>query len=117
MSLAQPGTLEPLPMRDFCRFRGGSVLLQHAGQFPDGNHGRVLAAAAHSEGCWCVIVLHANVSAEREEAIAAFGAEVIRIDGNYDESVEHTEQISKINGWSAVSDTSYEGCGSNRRAH
>lgn len=32
----------------------------------DGNHGRALAAAAHSIGCRCVIVLHAQVSAERE---------------------------------------------------
>ena len=31
----------------------------------DGNHGRALAAAARSLGCRCVIVLHANVSAER----------------------------------------------------
>jgi diaminopropionate ammonia-lyase len=75
----------------------------------DGNHGRALAAAAQSVGCKCVIVLHANVSVERELAIAAFGAEIVRIDGNYDESVEHTAQISKKNGWPVVSDTSYEG--------
>jgi len=34
----------------------------------DGNHGRALAAAARSVGCRCVIVLHAQVSAEREQA-------------------------------------------------
>ena len=36
----------------------------------DGNHGRALAAAARSIGCDCVIVLHAQVSEERERAIA-----------------------------------------------
>ncbi len=51
----------------------------------DGNHGRALAAAAQSIGCRCVIVLHAHVSAEREQAIAAFGARIVRIAGNYDD--------------------------------
>jgi hypothetical protein len=36
MSLTQSVPLEPLPMRDLCRFRGGSVLLQLVGQFGAG---------------------------------------------------------------------------------
>ncbi|WP_233888096.1 diaminopropionate ammonia-lyase [Paraburkholderia flagellata] len=75
----------------------------------DGNHGKALAAAARSIGCHCVIVLHANVSAEREAAIAAYGARIDRIAGNYDESVEHAARLAKTNGWHVVSDTSYEG--------
>lgn len=75
----------------------------------DGNHGRGLAAAAKSIGCHCVIVLHANVSVEREEAIAAYGAEIIRISGNYDESVEKAAYLATQNDWTVVSDTSYEG--------
>ncbi|MFX1767457.1 diaminopropionate ammonia-lyase [Paraburkholderia sp. A1RI-2L] len=75
----------------------------------DGNHGKALAAAAQSIGCHCVIVLHANVSSEREQAIAAYGARIVRIAGNYDESVEHAAQLARDNGWHVVSDTSYEG--------
>lgn len=75
----------------------------------DGNHGRALAAAAQSVGCHCVIVLHANVSMEREKAIAAYGAKIVRIAGNYDESVEEAAHLAKVNGWFVVSDTSYEG--------
>ncbi|WP_321951925.1 diaminopropionate ammonia-lyase [Burkholderia cenocepacia] len=75
----------------------------------DGNHGKALAAAAQTLGCNCVIVLHANVSAEREQAIAAYGAQIIRIEGNYDESVEHAAHLAKKNGWHVVSDTSYDG--------
>jgi N-carbamoyl-L-amino-acid hydrolase len=75
----------------------------------DGNHGRALAAAAQSIGCRCVIVLHAHVSAEREQAIASFGAEIVRIQGNYDESVNEAARLAKKNGWEVVSDTSYEG--------
>lgn len=74
----------------------------------DGNHGRGLAAAARDAGVRCVIVLHANVSVEREEAIAVFGAEIVRIKGNYDESVEELARLAAENGWQVVSDTSYD---------
>ena len=75
----------------------------------DGNHGRALAAAARSADIRCVIVLHAQVSAERELAIAAYGAEIVRIAGNYDESVREAARLAAAHGWQVVSDTSYEG--------
>jgi diaminopropionate ammonia-lyase len=75
----------------------------------DGNHGRALAAAAKSVGCACVIVLHRNVSEERETSIAAFGAKIVRIAGNYDDSVEESARLAEQNGWRVVSDTSYDG--------
>lgn len=75
----------------------------------DGNHGRALAAAAQSLGCRCVIVIHANVSVEREQAIADYGAQIIRIAGNYDDSVVESAQLAATNGWHVVSDTSYAG--------
>lgn len=75
----------------------------------DGNHGRALAAAAQDAGCACVIVLHAQVSAEREQAIARFGARIVRIAGNYDESVHEAARLAATNGWQVVSDTSYAG--------
>ncbi len=75
----------------------------------DGNHGRALAAAARSVGCRCVIVLHARVSTEREAPIAALGAEIVRISGHYDQSVDEAARLAAVNGWRVVSDTSYEG--------
>lgn len=75
----------------------------------DGNHGRALAAAARGIGCRCVIVLHAHVSAEREQAIAALGARIVRIAGDYDQSVAEAARLASANGWQVVSDTSYEG--------
>ncbi len=75
----------------------------------DGNHGRALAAAAQSVGCRCVIVLHAQVSPEREAPIAALGAEIVRIAGNYDASVHEAARLAAENGWQVVSDTSYPG--------
>jgi beta-ureidopropionase / N-carbamoyl-L-amino-acid hydrolase len=75
----------------------------------DGNHGRALAAAAQSLGCRCVIVLHAQVSDEREAAIAAYGAEIVRIAGHYDDSVNEAARLAAAHGWEVVSDTSYAG--------
>ncbi|VVE86308.1 diaminopropionate ammonia-lyase [Pandoraea bronchicola] len=75
----------------------------------DGNHGRALAAAAQSIGCRCVIVLHAHVSEEREQAIAACDAEIVRIAGHYDASVEEAAALAARRGWHVVSDTSYHG--------
>lgn len=74
-----------------------------------GNHGRALAAAARSIGCRCVVVLHARVSAEREGAIGDCGAEIVRVAGDYDASVEEAARLAAAHGWQVVSDTSYAG--------
>ena len=75
----------------------------------DGNHGRALAAAAQAVGCRCVVVLHAKVGDEREQAIAAYGAKIVRIAGNYDDSVDEAARLAAEQGWFVVSDTSYDG--------
>ena len=75
----------------------------------DGNHGRSLAAAAQDAGCRCVIVLHAEVSEEREAAIAALGARIVRVSGNYDASVAEAARLAEAEGWQVISDTSYAG--------
>jgi diaminopropionate ammonia-lyase len=75
----------------------------------DGNHGRSVAWGAQLFGCRCVIYIHATVSDGRRDAIAKYGAEVIRVPGNYDDSVRHADAEAKANGWTVVSDTTYEG--------
>ncbi|WP_418320213.1 diaminopropionate ammonia-lyase [Piscinibacter sakaiensis] len=75
----------------------------------DGNHGRSVAWGAQLFGCRCVIYIHATVSEGRGAAIAKYGAEVIRVRGNYDDSVRHADAQAKANGWTVVSDTTYEG--------
>ena len=74
----------------------------------DGNHGRALAAAARSVGCRCVIVLHRHVNDERRVAIEQLGAQIVQIDGNYDESVKEAARLADEHGWHVVSDTSYD---------
>jgi diaminopropionate ammonia-lyase len=75
----------------------------------DGNHGRSVAAGAQMFGCRCVIFLHAGVSAGREAAIAHFGAEIRRSEGNYDDSVAEANATAEREGWITVSDFSWEG--------
>ena len=75
----------------------------------DGNHGRSVAWGAQMFGCGCVIYVHRDVSEGRKIAMEAFDAEVIRIKGNYDESVRQADADAKANGRIIVSDTSYEG--------
>jgi len=75
----------------------------------DGNHGRSVAWGARRFGCGCVIFIHETVSQGRADAIAAYGARVIRVKGNYDDSVREAEAQARANGWIVVSDTSYPG--------
>lgn len=75
----------------------------------DGNHGRSVAWGAKQAGCKCRIYIHAEVSKGREEAMAAYGAEVIRISGDYDESVRLAASEAAAGGWQIISDTSYDG--------
>jgi diaminopropionate ammonia-lyase len=75
----------------------------------DGNHGRSVAWGARLFGCRAVIVIHATVSEGRKAAIEAYGAKVVRIEGNYDDSVRQAQQTATREGWFVVSDTSYPG--------
>lgn len=109
--------------RELSQALGRSVLLseirdgtlaQHAAAITlvsatDGNHGRSLAWGASNFGARCRIYIHREVSASRADSIASLGAQVIRVDGDYDHSVHEARREADENGWFAVSDTSWEG--------
>lgn len=75
----------------------------------DGNHGRSVAQGAQLMGANAVIFVHSGVSEGRIKAIARFGARMIRVDGNYDDSVAEASRVSAENGWTVLSDTSWPG--------
>src|SRR5690606_37586031 len=50
----------------------------------DGYHGRSGAQGAELTGARAVIFVHSGVSEARIAAIARFGAEMVRVEGNYD---------------------------------
>lgn len=74
----------------------------------DGNHGRGVAWAAQQLGHRSIVYVHKNTSAPRIEAIRSYGAEIRIVDGNYDDAVRQVNEDSKINGWTVVSDTSWD---------
>ncbi len=75
----------------------------------DGNHGRSVAWGAQQFGCRAVIYIHAGVSEGRRDAIARFGAEVVRHSGTYDDAVRRCAEDARTHGWTVVSDTSWPG--------
>ncbi len=84
---------------------------EHAAKFTvtaatDGNHGRSVAWGARMFGCNCVIFINEAVSAGREKAIAAFGADVRRNPGTYDDAVRTAQVTAARQGWFVIPDTS-----------
>jgi diaminopropionate ammonia-lyase len=75
----------------------------------DGNHGRSVAWGARQCHAACVIFVHEHVSQGRRDAIAAYGAEVRQVAGNYDDSVRAASAAAESNGWHVISDTSWPG--------
>ncbi|MEG6508866.1 diaminopropionate ammonia-lyase [Methyloligella sp. 2.7D] len=75
----------------------------------DGNHGKSVAMGAKLVGAKATIFVHSGVSDERVEAIASYGADIIRVPGNYDDSVAEAEKVCAERGWIVVSDTSWPG--------
>lgn len=75
----------------------------------DGNHGRSVAWGARMFGCRCRIYIHENVSEDREAAIAAYGATMVRLPGDYDASVRAAARDAEANGWFLVADTNAGG--------
>jgi len=71
----------------------------------DGNHGRAVAWGARRAGCHSVVYLHAGVSAGREAALRALGAQIVRVAGTYDESVRQAARDAAQHGWTLVADT------------
>lgn len=94
---------------DFARIRAGEHDDVAAGvtvvTATDGNHGRSVAWGAQRFGCRAKIYLHAGVSQGRADAVRAFGADVVWVDGTYDDSVRQAAQDGARNGWFLVADT------------
>lgn len=75
----------------------------------DGNHGRSLAWGCQRFGAPCRIYIHAEVSEGRAQAMRELGADVVRIAGDYDQSVALARSEAEANAWFVVSDTSWPG--------
>ena len=74
-----------------------------------GNHGRSVAWGAQRLGLNCKIFISEFVSESRAEAMRNLNAEVIRVKGNYDNSLKECIELSSKNNWEIVQDVSWEG--------
>ena len=73
-----------------------------------GNHGRSVAWGSQKLGLECKIFISDFVSESRAEVMRNFGAEVIRIKGNYENSLNECIAQSNKNGWQVVQDVAWK---------
>ena len=73
-----------------------------------GNHGRSVAWGAKRLGLKCKIFISEFVSDARGQAMANLGAEVIKVRGNYENSLIECIKQSTKNGWQIVQDVAWD---------
>lgn len=75
----------------------------------EGNHGRAVARVAAENKLGAKIYVASATSSTRIKAIEKEGAEVIVVDGNYDDAVKQAARDGELYGWQIISDTSWSG--------
>ena len=73
-----------------------------------GNHGRSVAWGAKRLGLECKIFISENVTEARGKAMSDLGAEVIKVKGNYDNSLIECIKQSTKNNWQIVQDVAWK---------
>ena len=73
-----------------------------------GNHGRSVAWGAKRLGLKCKIFISEFVSDERGQSMKNLGAEVIKVNGNYEKSLIECIKQSTENGWQIVQDVAWD---------
>ena len=73
-----------------------------------GNHGRSVAWGARRLGLKCKIFISEFVSDARGQAMADLGADVIKVKGNYEKSLNECIKQSNENNWQIVQDVAWK---------
>ena len=73
-----------------------------------GNHGRSVAWGARRLGLKCKIFISEFVSDARGQAMADLGADVIKVEGNYEKSLIECIKQSTENSWQIVQDVAWK---------
>ena len=74
-----------------------------------GNHGRSVAWGSKRLGLKCKIFISEYVTEFRAKIMRDFGADVIRVKGNYDNSLKECIKQSKQNSWQIIQDVAWQG--------
>ena len=72
-----------------------------------GNHGKSVAWGAKNLGLNCKIFISENVSETRAQEMRNLNAEVIRVEGNYEDSLNFCKEESKKNNWEIIQDVAW----------
>ncbi len=72
-----------------------------------GNHGRSVAWGAKNLGLNCKIFISENVSETRAEEMRNLNAEVIRVKGSYEDSLNFCKKESEKNNWEIIQDVAW----------
>ena len=72
-----------------------------------GNHGRSVAWGSKKLGLKCKIFISEYVSESRAEVMRSFGADVIRVKGNYENSLNECIKQTNQNNWQIVQDVAW----------
>jgi diaminopropionate ammonia-lyase len=75
----------------------------------DGNHGRALAWSAKKAGKKSFVFVPKETTSERIKLIESEGAKVVQINGDYDKACKEAEKTAKLNNWTLIQDTAWEG--------
>ncbi len=73
-----------------------------------GNHGRSVAWGSQKNDLECKIFISEFVSEARAKVMRNFGAEVIRVKGNYENSLDECIKLSRENNWQIVQDVAWK---------
>ena len=73
-----------------------------------GNHGRSVAWGAQRLGLNCKIFISEYVSEARANSMRNLDAEVIRVNGNYEKSLEECVTQANKNGWEIIQDVAWK---------
>ena len=73
-----------------------------------GNHGRSVAWGSKKLGLKCKIFISEHVSESRAKVMRNFGADVIRVKGNYENSLNECIKQSNQNNWQIVQDVAWQ---------
>jgi diaminopropionate ammonia-lyase len=75
----------------------------------DGNHGRSVAWSSKRLKKHSVVYVPKNTSEARIDAIKKEGANVLKVNGNYDETCAHAKKVCDDESWQLMQDTAWEG--------
>lgn len=101
-ALARVAGTDIAGLRDPGRVNGPLPMLICAS---DGNHGLAVAAAAQFANTPAQIFLHEGVPASRAQRIEALGAEIVWVEGTYDDAVDRAAAAARSSAGILVADT------------